>query len=200
MDKKGLDKAAEVEQRIQAACLTVAGQRGYRNASVSALVTRYGGYRGQFYRYFDNFAQCYAAAYERHSTGLAERLLAAAAQEDGWRQGFRAALAELGRFACEDPNLARGLLLEVHVAGATVRDHRFEVLERLSNALDRARRESPSRHSPPPLTAAFIVGGIEAAVGSDLRAGEPHRFFDSAVEIDLLVADAFGLAPAGAAT
>lgn len=75
---------------------------------------------------------------------------------------MKTGLGELARFVDEDPELAAGLIAEVHVAGGTALVVRSEVVERLSRAVDRARREIPD--APPPVTSRFIVGAIESTV------------------------------------
>jgi hypothetical protein len=112
-------------------------------------------------------------------------MLSAGASAASWREGLLAALEELGRYLEERPLEARGLLVEVHVAGKPAAARRREVLERLTRAVDSARRETKSRHSPPPLTAPFIVGAIDAAATSALYKVRPHEFAEAAMP-DLL--------------
>lgn len=169
-EQAGEDTA--LRARIMEAMLCSCGDLGYRNTSVQAVIDRYGGHRVQFYSLFASKAECYAAAYEAHARSLCEELLGAAAAAGGnWRDGLAAALAELARFAAERPALARGLLVQVHVAGEPALRKRGEVIERLARAIDSARRETGSRHSPPPETAMFMVGAIESAVVSALTKG-----------------------------
>ena len=168
-----------LEERIMTAALIASGELGYRGTTVKAVLSGYGGYRTQFYRHFASFEQCYQAGYAAHADALARRLLGACASLGDWRAGLGAALRELGVFACENQALARGLLVEVNVAGQPALERRKEVLERLSNALDSARRETRSRHSPPPLTAAFIVSGIDAAVAASLADQTPQAFLNA---------------------
>lgn len=181
-------QSAEAKQQIIEAMLTASGKLGYRNVAVRHVLEGYGGYRVQFYHHFAGKAECYAAAYEVEIERLCARLLDAAVAEGSWRPGLRAALAELGRFACERPDFARGLLVEVHVAGGPARAKREEVFERLSRAIDSARRETlESRHSPPPITAAFMVSAIEESVARALIEGEPERFAAATPELAHLV-------------
>jgi AcrR family transcriptional regulator len=183
--------------RIMRAALVASGELGYRGTTVEAVLNGYGGYRTQFYRHFASFEQCYRAAYDAQADALAERLLRAGADAPSWRGGLRATLLELASFAGEQPNLARGLLVEAHVAGPAVLRRRKEVLERLSSALDSARRETRSRHSPPPLTAAFMVSGIDSVLATALVGEKPQAFLNSVPELEQLVADAFFLEPPG---
>lgn len=186
--RDGEERAAAVRAQIMAAMLEVCGERGYRAVAVREVIERYGGYRSQFYGHFASKADCYAAAYEAE----AERLYGAlAAAEGSWRERLRRALEGLGRFACEHPALARGLLVEVQVARGRALEVHQEVFERLTRAIDGARREKGSRHSPPPVTAAFMVGAIEGSVTSALVRGEPESFAAAVPEMVEMIASTY---------
>lgn len=176
LDQAEAEKAERVHAEIMEAMLTVSGEIGYRKVAVRHVLERYGGYRLQFYRHFENKAQCYAVAYEVEIERLAGGMLRAGAEKESWRDGLRAALEFLAGFIRERPALARGLLTEVHVAGGAALTKREEVFERLSRAIDSARHETGSRHSSPPRTAMFIVGAIDGAVGDVLARGKPEGF------------------------
>jgi hypothetical protein len=45
-------------------------------------------------------------------------------------------------------------------------------MERLSRALDSARREIPTRQAPPPITSDFIVGAIDTLLTAKLLDGD----------------------------
>ncbi len=177
-----------VREQIMAATLAATGELGYRKTRVNDVLGRYDGYRLQFYEHFANLGECYVEAHAAHAQRLERRLLAAGAAADAWRAGLRAALGELARFVGEDPPLARGLLVEVHVAGGPALTKRQEVFERLSRAIDSARRETGSRHSPPPLTAPFMVSAIEATVVRALLTDETRQLEQRLGEVEHLVA------------
>lgn len=166
----------EVRGRLEEAVLIASGELGYRNVTVHEVLARCGANRVQFYREFANKDACYAAAYGVAIERVCGAALAAAAAQPGWRTGLRAALAVLARDVAERPVWARGVLVEVHVAGGPAMEKRLEVIERLTRAIDSARRENESRHSPPPITAAFMVSAIEESVAMALVKGEPQRF------------------------
>jgi len=182
---------SSLRERIMEATLVTVGERGYSHTSVAAVIERYGGYRLQFYKQFASLADAYASAYAAHADRLAQRVLAAGAEPPSWREGLRAALAELAEFLAAQPLLARGLLLGVHIAGGRAQAHRNEVLERLSRAVDSARRESGARHSPPPVTALFMVSAIEASAVTALNSGEPGRFAEAAADLEKVVCIAY---------
>jgi AcrR family transcriptional regulator len=181
----------QIHERIMEAVLSVSGELGYRNVAVRHLLERYGGYRLQFYRHFESKADCYAAAYEVEIERLYAGLMDAAGPAESWRGGLRAALDYLAGFIEERPALARGLLIEVYVAGGPALAKREEVFERLSSALDRARHETKSRHSPPPVTAAFMVGAIEQSVALALTKGEPESFVLAVPELTRMISVAY---------
>ncbi len=168
---------AQVREQILDAMLATCGELGYRTTTVKEVYRRYGGYRAEFYRHFANKPECFAEAYEAAIERLCRRLARACETADGWADGLRAALEELAAFISERPEEAAGLLVEAHVAGGLVRAKREEVFERLTRAVDSARREtSGSRHSPPPITARFIVSAIEESVVTALASGAPRDF------------------------
>jgi AcrR family transcriptional regulator len=175
-----------VKAEIEAAMLEACGERGYRNVSVQHVIESYGGNRVQFYRHFASKADCYASAYESGIELLCRRLLAAAEGEPSWRLGLRCVLAELARFVGEEPNRARGLLVEVHVAGGRAHDKRAEVCERLTQAMDGAREESDADRSAPRLTAPFMMGAIESSVARSL-ATEPAAFAEDVPELARMI-------------
>ena len=184
-------EATQLRERIMEAALEACGERGYRDATVQDVIDRYGGHRQQFYAHFAGKAACYANAYEFEVERLYTALRARAAAEPSWHRGLVAVLNGLAELICARPTFARGLLVEVHVAGGPALLKRLEVFERLTRAVDSARRETKSRHSPPPVTATFMVGAIEAAVTSSLSRGEPQDFGAAVPELAHMVLAAY---------
>jgi AcrR family transcriptional regulator len=185
------DDRDQLCEAVMEAMLIAAGEHGYTRVAVRHVLERYGGNRTQFYELFANKAECYAAAYELEAERLCGDLLVMAATAGGWREGLRAALAELARFAEERPLMAKGLLIEVQVAGGRSLAVREAVMERLSRAIDSARHETSSRHSPPPVTASFMVSAIDSAVVGALARGEPGDFATAVPELAYMVVSAY---------
>jgi AcrR family transcriptional regulator len=180
-----------LRERIMEATLEACGERGYRDATVQDTIDRYGGHRQQFYKHFAGKAECYATAYEFEVERLYAALRARAVAEPSWHSGLFAVLDGLAKLICERPAFARGLLVEVHVAGGSALLKRLEVFERLTHAVDSARHETESRHSPPPVTATFMVGAIEAAVTRALTRAEPQDFANAVPELAHMVLAAY---------
>jgi AcrR family transcriptional regulator len=179
-------------REIMDAMLCVAGEVGYRKATVAAVMARCGGSRSPFYRHFPNRDSCYASAYEEAIEGLCAELTGKANEDGGCAECIERALTKLGRLLTDSPQKARGILVEVHVAHGPALVRHQEVVERLSHAIQRACRETDaSRHSPPPLTAEFMVRAVESAATSTLLSGEPERFEQAIPELTEMVVGAF---------
>ena len=184
-------QADETRQRILEAMLATCGDKGYRRVAVQDVIEAYGGNRVQFYHLFSSKADCYAAAHEDGIERLQARVLGAAAAETGWRQALRAGLAEIAATAEEHPLVARGLLVEVQVAGGPALRRHAEVRNRFVAALDAARREPGPRPSPPPITAQFMAGAVESTLTAALAAGEPAAFTAAVPELTHMIVSAY---------
>jgi AcrR family transcriptional regulator len=170
------------------AMLETSGELGYRGATVRRVLARSGGTVVQFYRQFRSRRECFAAAYELELDRLCAALLEVGASKPSWSEGFAAALAELLDYVSARPPLARTIFEEVYVAGGAALVRHEEVLERLSGAIDSAHRKTTgSCHSPPPVTANFIVGGIEGLVRAKLAAGEAEQLPQTLPELMRIV-------------
>jgi AcrR family transcriptional regulator len=174
--REELDRDGRVQRELELAALEISGDVGYRALTVQLILDSCKASRGRFYKSFTNKGDCYAQGYAVAIERLATDILAPNPAGPGWLASFRAGLERLAAFVGSEPLLAKGLLAEVHVAGGAAVVKRKEVFERLSSAVDAARRENESRHSPPPITAAFILSAIEEAVVRALLRGEPQAF------------------------
>jgi AcrR family transcriptional regulator len=155
---------------LETMLLTV-GELGYVKTTVREVAERAGIAQDRFHRRFGSKEACFARAYAEAAERLAAQVLAACEEAAGWREGFRAGLAELLRTVAEQPLLARALLLEVRAArGAAWEAHQRQV-ERLTAALDTARDQPGARPDANPMTAGFIAGAIEESLSIELAAG-----------------------------
>jgi len=162
-------------QRLLQAALEVSGELGYEQVAVRHVIERAKASRATFYKYFEDFQDCFTQAHRDAGEWFYQRLIGAARRQPSWREGLRAALAELLELCANQPAIARALFVEVHAAGKQALAQRADLMERLSRALDGARREIPSRQAPPPVTASFIVGAIDTLVSAKLLDGEAER-------------------------
>ncbi|HEX4669687.1 MAG TPA: TetR/AcrR family transcriptional regulator [Solirubrobacterales bacterium] len=167
-------RVRRARERLLEAVLLVSGEQGYEHISVQDVIERAEASRATFYKHFDDKEDCFAQAYGDAAGWLYQRLTGIAKRQPSWREGLRAGMAELLEFCANQPSLARALLVEAHAAGgAALAEHNL-LMERLSRAIDSARREIPSRQAPPPVTATFMVGAIETLVRAKLMSDEPE--------------------------
>jgi AcrR family transcriptional regulator len=163
--------------------LIAAGEVGYREASVRAILEHSGGHRAQFYEHFQSKEDCFAQAYAAWIERLCVSVLEAATTVPGWEAGVRAAIVRLFEFVAEQPAIARALLVEVQIAGEPALARHEAAIERLALAIDSARAEIPAEEAPPEATGVFVVGGIESCACEALSAGEPARVWDTLPEL-----------------
>ncbi len=161
--------------RILEAMLLASGELGYERIAVRNVIERAQTSRATFYKHFADREDCFAQAYRDAGEWLYRRMVSAAKRQDSWREGVRAGLAELLEFCANRPAIAKALLIEVHAAGERSLAQRRDLMERLSRALDSARREIPSRQAPPPVASDFIVGAIDTLLAAKLLDGDAAR-------------------------
>jgi len=171
--------------------LHVVGERGYREASVRAILEYSGGHRKQFYDHFTSLEDCFQQAYATWVERLGVELLEAAVSAHGWQPGVQAGLVRLFEFVAERPAIARALFIEVQVAGGEALAVHDEAIERLAGALDSVRAELEPGEEPPETTGVFVVGGIEACLGDVLAAGDASRVWDALPELMHLVVGSY---------
>jgi AcrR family transcriptional regulator len=181
-------RRAQQRRAAMEAMLLLSGEIGYRRTTVRRVLKRSGGHTVQFYVQFRNRQSCFAAAHEREADRLAAILLDAGARQPTFSEGLHAALTELVGYVAAQPVVARAILEEVYVAGGAAQVKHQQILERLSCAIDGTCREtSESRHTPPPLTAGFMVGAIEGLVRAKLAAGEAEQLPQALPELMRIV-------------
>lgn len=160
----------EERAALLAAALTLSGSKGYRQLTADGIGGAAGVSRERFGELFLDTEDCYAIAYEEWAAFFWRRLFEACETERSWPAKMRASIQWLVHYATEQPSEAQGAIAQAPLAGLRVQAARRNLLERLSHAIDNARRETDlSRHSPPPATAPFIVGGLVWSVECTLR-------------------------------
>jgi AcrR family transcriptional regulator len=171
------EAGAALQARLGRSAVEIAGELGYLGLTVARVLARAQISRKRFYAAFTDKDECYLYG-EREILGRLEAELCASCESaDGWSAALEKSLRALAAFLEAEPLVARGVLVESRIAGGEALELHFEVLERLSHAVDSARRENGSRHSPPPVgTAKFVTAAIEESAVGSLLLGEPGRF------------------------
>lgn len=166
--------SAVQRERILAAMLRAASELGYRETNVQDVIERAGVSRPTFYEHFANKEDCFLAAFDITATRLRERIGAAAAKGgDNLRDRLRFGLETLLNFVATEPEAARTLIVEARAASVEAVMRRDELLDHFSSCIDAQVQELlPDAPSYSPITAAGIVGGVEALLYSRLNKGD----------------------------
>ena len=161
-------------ERLIAAMLKAASELGYRATNVQDVIERAGVSRPTFYEHFANKEDCFLAAFDASAERLKKQMAAAFNKGgDAWRDRLRFGMEALLRFASEEPDTARALIVEARAASADAVQRRVELLDALADCLDiQARELLPYGPSVSPRTATGIVGGVEALLYARLCKGE----------------------------
>jgi AcrR family transcriptional regulator len=165
-------------EKILEGMLGAVGAEGYDATSVRTVLDRTGLYRQAFY---DNFADkdaCYLAALAMGIERLEAIVLRAAASEESWRGRLAAGLGALLDYLDAEPDIGRGIVVEVHAAGPEALARRAEAMKRVADFIDLARGEAGESESPPQIAPEGIVAGIHAIVHSRLSTGATDGFRD----------------------
>jgi AcrR family transcriptional regulator len=157
-----LVKAVQRE-RLVVAMLMAAAELGYRETNVQDVIDRAGVSRPTFYEHFSNKEDCFLAAFDTSAARLRSKVDEAASRGgERWRDRLRCSLEALIEFAIAEPQTARTLIVEARAASADAVIRRVKLLEHFAACLDAEVREllPPGSHSA--ITAAGVVGGVEA--------------------------------------
>jgi AcrR family transcriptional regulator len=166
--------SAVQRERLIAAMLRAASELGYRDANVQNVIERAGVSRPTFYEHFSNKEDCFLTAFDVTATRLRDRMATAAGKGgDNLRDRLRFGLETLLHFASTEPDAARTLVVEARAASPDAVQRRDELLDHFSACIDTQVRElCPDAPSYSAITAAGIVGGVEALLYSRLCKGE----------------------------
>jgi len=170
--------SAVQRERLLAAMLRAASQLGYRETNVQDVIERAGVSRPTFYEHFNNKEDCFLAAFDATTTRLRERVSSAARKGgDNLRDRLRFGLETVLHFAATERDAARTVIVEARAASVDAVMRRDELLDHFATCIDAQVRELlPDAPAYSPVTAAGIVGGIEALLYSRLNRGEDEDF------------------------
>jgi len=170
--------SAVQRERLIAAMLRAASELGYRETNVQDVIERAGVSRPTFYEHFANKEACFLTAFDATATRLRDRV-ATAADKGGsnLRDRLRFGLETILHFAATERDAARTLIVEARAASAEAVMRRDDLLDHFADCVDaQVRKLLPDAPSYSPVTAAGIVGGIEALLYSRLNKGELEDF------------------------
>lgn len=180
--------------------LEVVGELGYGAATVEDLVARGACSRNGFYQHFADKRDCFRVAYAQQIEALAAGMLKPCGSDPDWTRGLIASLRTLLEFVAANPSVALALLVEGRGCDEAVTTAQIQVVERLTRALDGARRQPGSRHSAPPSTATLMIGAVENLLRGLLVSGKGSQAPTLLGDLTYLIVQSyFGEEPAFAA-
>jgi AcrR family transcriptional regulator len=163
-------------QAILDGMLEAVGAEGYEQTSVRTVLDRTGIYRQAFYDNFADKDDCYLQAFDAGVERIEALVLEAGAAESAWTGQLRAGLGALLDFLDQEPDVGRGLIVEVHAAGPEALAKRTAAMGRVNAFLDRARTEAAGEEAPPPIAGEGIAAGVHAVIHSRLATGASDGF------------------------
>jgi AcrR family transcriptional regulator len=156
---------------ILEATAAIVAEQGASALTLAGTIARAGVTRRIFYERFEDRDACLLAAFDLGVARVAERVAPAYAAQSRWRDGIRAALAELLRFLDDEPALARLCVVHSLSGGPALLRRRAKVQAVLWEIVDRGRSEGAAgRTAPPAVVAEGVVGAVGAVIQTRLLA------------------------------
>jgi AcrR family transcriptional regulator len=154
------DVLAIQRDRLLAATVAVVADGGYARLSVGRIVERSRVSRNTFYGIFKSSGDCFGAAFDRLVDQGRTLVQEAYEREGSWRDGVRAALAELLSLMDEEPGPAKVCVVDALAGDDGVLESRARVLGELASAIDGGRELIPEGRVVPNFIAQSIVAGV----------------------------------------
>jgi AcrR family transcriptional regulator len=157
-------------ERICAAMIAVASDRGYEATNIGEIASRANVDRARFARHFESLEDCFLAAWNAVDAELLETMESAFESRLDWPGRLRAALSAGMEFLAANERRARFYVSEVLRVDDRMRDRQTRAGERLSLAIDIG-REDPGSAFAPEAVADAISGAIWHRVHQLLQSG-----------------------------
>ena len=155
--------------RILEVTAVLVAEHGVSGATLADTVAQAGVTRRVFYELFEDRDECLLGAFDLGVERAMERIAPSYAAQSRWRDGIRAALAELLRFIDDEPALGRLCVVHSLSGGPALLRRRAEVQASLWEAVDRGRAEgAAARTKPPAVVAEGVVGAVLTVIQTRL--------------------------------
>lgn len=164
---------ARRRERLLAATIAVAGERGWERMTLREVVGRAGLSKRTVYDLFEDKEACFIAAARGLIREVSGVTAGACRDAGGRREGLAAGIEGMLRFCGDDPRAARVYLVETASAGAAGaelwREHMEEMSQQADSALQDIRPDLPKHAS------SMAVGGIYTVAQARVLADEADR-------------------------
>lgn len=180
--------AENQRERLLAAIAESLHEHGYDRTTVSAVSTRAGVSKSDFYRHFASKDECFFAAYDEAVERLRDKMLDACGDRDEWAERVCNGLAAVLVSLASKPAQANLLLVEGLRAGPGIYGRFQCAVESFVPYLRNGAPAGTSAGRPPEAAHEAVVGGIASLLGRRVLAGEADRldrFFPELAEFAL---------------
>ena len=169
------ERSGATRGAVVAAARTLFAAQGFAETSIEQILAAAGVTRGALYHHFPGKAAIFLAVFETLEAELADRLVAAAAQEtSAWDRLLAGAQGFLD--ACLDPELRRIVLLDAPAVLGVDEVRRVEALytlARLRAGLAACAAEGDLAAATTPMLAHLILGALAQAAMAIVQAQDP---------------------------
>lgn len=184
-----MSRESQLERRaITDSLIELALRDGYSNVSLDAVIERSGQGAEAFARQFKDLEDCYTVLLERYRAEFLQRVLAAFAGPQTWRDQIRAVAWAMQEFFVEDYDRARMMVVELHAAGPRPQLIRDQGMDMMIELIDQGRNELDHPDSISRTTAEAVAGAIYAQIHMLVKGG---RFTESASFVPRLLYTVF---------
>jgi AcrR family transcriptional regulator len=163
--------AANQRERIIRATAEAAGELGYPEMSVEAVIERAGVSRRTFYDHFKNKEDAFLAAYDATIEQQARQVRLAYLAEKTVRSRLRAGIGAYLDFMAREPSVARMCIVEVLAAGPRALARRNTAMRMFASIIEENIHELVPGCPVAALAAEAIVGGIHEVVYTRILQG-----------------------------
>ena len=170
-------------ERLLAAMVVQAAERGYADTTVSDVIALAGVSRATFYQLFDNRMDCLAAAVEEIAAAAEAELLAALDGGGPSEERLRGCFHALVALTVRQPAAARVCAIEAPAAGPPVAGRVESLARTVARRAIAVLREDTDRAALPPDVARAILGGLRKVVESRVHARRERELLDVADDL-----------------
>jgi AcrR family transcriptional regulator len=180
--------AEHQRERLLAAIADSLDENGYDRTTVSAIASRAGVSKSDFYRHFNSKDTCFVAAYDEAVEELRADVLSACASRGEWAEGVCAGLAAALSGLVANPARANLLLVEGLRVGPGVYGRFCGAVESFVPYLRAGAPAGTGAGRAAEAADEAVIGGIASLLGRRVLAGETRRldrFFPELAEFAL---------------
>jgi AcrR family transcriptional regulator len=150
--------------RLLRAAVSTIDELGYPDASVARITERARMSRRTFYELFDNRDECFVAILDKTAGKISKQIETLVESELPWREHVRLGLWTILSFLEGEPALAKVCVVHALSGGPVVLERRAEILERLTEVIDRGRAQATLGQRCTYTTSEAVVGAAFAVV------------------------------------